>query len=249
MIIVVILGGIFAGIATGLVGLSAAAVIVPLLTTIVGIDGYTAVGIALASDVVASFLSAYTYGKNKNIDIKNGVYMMISVVVFTLLASYLSSLINTDHVGSLMNVVTIFLGIRFYFRKSNNTEEDGEPKKEVLKSVLLGALVGIVCGYIGAGGGIMLLVVLTRALGYDTKKAVGTSVFIMGFTALTGAVTHIAMKGTDVTYLIVSIVTATLGAWAASKYANKLPIEKTNKVIGVFLILFGITLTVIKIVT
>ena len=37
-----------------------------------------AVGIALSSDVLASAVSAYTYGKNKNLDVKNGLIMTVS---------------------------------------------------------------------------------------------------------------------------------------------------------------------------
>ena len=58
-----------AGLGTGFAGLSAAAIISPMLITFLGFEPYEAVGIALASDVLASATSAYTYGKNKNLDI------------------------------------------------------------------------------------------------------------------------------------------------------------------------------------
>ena len=76
-IIICILAGLGAGLGTGFAGMSAAAVISPMLITFLHMDPYLAVGIALASDVLASAASAYTYGKNKNLDIKNGVIMMI----------------------------------------------------------------------------------------------------------------------------------------------------------------------------
>ena len=69
-LITCLIGGLGAGIGTGLAGLSAAAVISPMLITFLGMPAYQAVGIALASDVLASAVSAYTYGKNKNLDIK-----------------------------------------------------------------------------------------------------------------------------------------------------------------------------------
>ena len=72
-ILICLLAGMGAGLGTGFAGMSAAAVITPMLVTFLGIEPYTAVGIALASDVLASAVSAYTYGKNKNLDIKNGV--------------------------------------------------------------------------------------------------------------------------------------------------------------------------------
>jgi hypothetical protein len=68
-LIVCIVAGLGAGLGTGLAGLSAAAVVSPMLITFLHMPAYQAIGIALASDVLASGVSAWTYKKNKNIDI------------------------------------------------------------------------------------------------------------------------------------------------------------------------------------
>ena len=83
-LIVCIVAGLGAGLGTGLAGLSAAAVVSPMLITFLHMPAYQAIGIALASDVLASGVSAWTYKKNKNIDIRHGVIMLISVLIFTL---------------------------------------------------------------------------------------------------------------------------------------------------------------------
>lgn len=79
-VLVCFFAGMGAGLGTGFAGMSAAAVISPMLITFLGMDPYMAVGIALSSDVLASAVSAYTYGKNKNLDIRNGLIMMASVL-------------------------------------------------------------------------------------------------------------------------------------------------------------------------
>ena len=91
-VLVTFFAGMGAGLGTGFAGMSAAAVISPMLITFLDMDPYMAVGIALSSDVLASAISAYTYGKNKNLDIKNGIIMMISVLAFTVVGSYVSVL-------------------------------------------------------------------------------------------------------------------------------------------------------------
>ena len=63
-ILITFFAGMGAGLGTGFAGMSAAAVISPILITFLGIDPYIAVGIALSSDVLASAVSAYTYCKN-----------------------------------------------------------------------------------------------------------------------------------------------------------------------------------------
>ena len=72
-LLVCLIAGLGAGLGTGLAGLSAAAVISPMLIAFLNMPAYEAIGIALASDVLASAVSSYTYYKNKNIDIKNSL--------------------------------------------------------------------------------------------------------------------------------------------------------------------------------
>lgn len=88
MILAYIFAGLGAGIVTGLAGLSAAVVITPILVSVCGWASYDAVTVALASDVLASMLSAYTYYKNKNIDLKNGGLVTITAFLGTVIGSY-----------------------------------------------------------------------------------------------------------------------------------------------------------------
>ena len=95
-ILVTFFAGMGAGLGTGFAGMSAAAVISPVLITFLGMDPYMAVGIALASDVLASAVSAYTYGKNKNLDIRNRLIMMVSVLTFTVVEMCIRDRWNTE---------------------------------------------------------------------------------------------------------------------------------------------------------
>ena len=140
-LIVCFIAGIGAGLGTGFAGMSAAAVISPMLITFLGMEPYMAVGIALASDVLASAVSAYTYGKNKNLDIKNGLVMMISVLCFTLVGSYVSSLVPSTTMGGFSTVMTLILGIKFIVRPVMTTKaarEGVSRKKQMIQSIVGG---------------------------------------------------------------------------------------------------------------
>ena len=119
----IVFAGMGAGLGTGFAGMSAAAVISPMLITFLDMDPYMAVGIALSSDVLASAISAYTYGKNKNLDIKNGIIMMISVLAFTVVGSYVSSLVPSTTMGGFSVFMTFILGIKFIVRPVMTTKE------------------------------------------------------------------------------------------------------------------------------
>lgn len=248
--IVCFAAGIGAGLGTGFAGMSAAAVISPMLITFLGMDPYQAVGIALASDVLASAVSAYTYGKNKNLDIRNGLVMMGSVLCFTLVGSYISSLVPSQAMGGFSTFMTLLLGIKFIVKPVMTTKESMASvtrRKRFIQSVLCGALVGFICGFVGAGGGMMMLLILTSVLGYELKTAVGTSVFIMTFTAFTGAASHMVLGGMPDLFSLAACIASTL-LWAriAAKFANKAEPKVLNRAAGAVLTVLGIAILAVN---
>ena len=242
-LLVTFFAGMGAGLGTGFAGMSAAAVISPMLITFLDMDPYMAVGIALSSDVLASAVSAYTYHKNKNLAVKNGLIMMVSVLAFTVVGSYIASLVPSRTMGNFSVFMTFLLGVKFIVRPVMTTREamlGVSPKKRVIQSLACGTLIGFICGFIGAGGGMMMLLILTSVLGYELKTAVGTSVFIMTFTALTGAVSHFVIGGAP-DWVVWSLCVVFTLVWAriAAVFANRASPRTLNRATGVVLVVLG----------
>ena len=244
--IVCFFAGIGAGLGTGFAGMSAAAAISPILITFLGMPAYEAVGIALASDVLASGVSAYTYGKNKNLDVKNGLVMMITVLIFTTIGSWVSSLVPSRTMGNFSVFMTMVLGVKFIVKPVMTTKESMEnidSKTRISRSIMAGSMIGFICGFVGAGGGMMMLLVLTTVLGYELKTAVGTSVFVMAFTAFTGAVSHFAIDGMpDLWCLMICVLSTFLWARIAAKIANKANPLTLNRMTGVILVVISVAI-------
>lgn len=242
-LIVCIVAGLGAGLGTGFAGMSAAAVISPMLITFLDMPAYEAVGIALASDVLASAVSAYTYKKNGNLDMRNGAIMMAAVLVFTMVGSWVASVVPNSTMGNFSMFMTLLLGIKFIVKPIMTTKEkmlQTDKRKRVVQSIVCGSLVGFICGFVGAGGGMMMLLVLTSFLGYELKTAVGTSVFIMAFTAFTGAASHFAIGGMpDPLCLVFCVVSTFVFARVAAKLANKANPKTLNRATGVILTILG----------
>ncbi|MBS6445874.1 MAG: sulfite exporter TauE/SafE family protein [Ruminococcus sp.] len=248
--VICFISGIGAGLGTGFAGMSAAAVISPMLITFLNMKPFEAIGIALASDVLASAVSAYTYGKNKNLDIKNGLTMMVTVLIFTFVGTWIASFVSGSTMGNFSVFMTMLLGIKFIVKPVMTTKEAMQtvsPKKRLVQSILCGVLIGFICGFIGAGGGMMMLLILTSVMGYELKTAVGTSVFIMTFTALTGAISHFALDGLpNVSALIFCMLSTLLWARIASKFANKSTPKVLNRATGIVLVTLGVVVLGVK---
>ena len=146
--------------------------------------------------------------------------------------------------------MTLLLGIKFIVKPVMTTKESMEAvsgKKRMIQSVICGIIVGFICGFIGAGGGMMMLLILTSVLGYELKTAVGTSVFIMAFTAFTGAVSHFAIGGMpDLWCLIFCVASTLLWARIAAKFANRASAVTLNRATGVVLAVLGAAILVVN---
>lgn len=250
-----LIAGLGAGVITGLAGLSAAVVITPILVSLCGWASYDAVTVALSADVLASLLSAYTYYKNKHIDLKNGARVTVTAFLGTVVGSYcgyLFSQAQPDGLGYLSMATTIFLGVKFLLRpitKGADAAQGGAllTWKKTLLAMVLGCGIGWVCGFTGSGGGVLMLTVFTLVLGYNLKVAVGTSTMIMSAVALTGAVSHFCLGASVPPGPLALVVLACMvGAVVSARFANRCEIVRLNRVVGLVLAALGCISILIK---
>ncbi len=248
-----IVAALGAGIGTGLAGLSAATVMVPILIVLCpsfsGTHGaYQATAIALASDILGSAVTAAVYAKNRKIDLKHGWVMLACIVALSTVGSYAAYVVGNVVLGGFTLILTFCIGIRFLV-KPDTSRPDADRNalrlgiREIVVSVFFGLTIGFGTGFVGTGGGMMKLVVFTAFLGYDLKTAVGTSTFIMTFTALIGFVSHslihpaIVLERWDV--VIICIVTATTASLGSARFANRVSNRTIGLVTGVILTVLG----------
>ncbi|MCD8152611.1 MAG: sulfite exporter TauE/SafE family protein [Clostridiales bacterium] len=242
-----------AGVGTGLAGLSAATVMVPILIVLCpsfqgDYGAYQATAIALASDILGSAVTTSVYAKNKRIDLKHGWVMLVCIVALSTVGSYAAYLAGNVVLGGFTLILTFCIGIRFLV-KPDTSKPDADSSnmhlswKEIAISLFFGLTIGFGTGFVGIGGGMMMLVVFTAFLGYDLKTAVGTSTFIMTFTALIGFISHAMIHPAIVlerwNVLIVCIVTATAASLISARFANRVKNKTVGRVTGVILTALG----------
>lgn len=169
--------------------------------------------------------------------------MMVSVLVFTVEGSCISSLVPSTTMGNFSVIITFIMGIKFIVKPVMTTKEtmkNVSAKKRATQSIICGILIGFICGFVGAGGGMMMHLILTTVLGYELKTVVGTSVFIMTFTALTGAISHFSI-GDAPGWLIFGLCVGFTFIWAriAAVFANKATPKTLNRATGIVLVALG----------
>ena len=247
-----IIAALGAGIGTGLAGLSAATVMVPILIVLcpsfAGETGaYHATAIALASDILGSAVTAGIYMKHKNIDLRRG-WIMLTCIVSMCIAGSIAAW-HAGHVvlGTFSLFLTFFIGIRFLVKPDTQRKDAASggrlDAKGIAVSLFFGLTIGFGTGFFGSGGGMMMLVVFTAFLGMERRAAVGTSTFIMTFTALIASVSHIlvdpaiALERWDA--LLICIAVATPASLISAQFANRVSGRIVGLVTGAVLTLLG----------
>jgi hypothetical protein len=246
-ILTVLLAGWGAGVVTGLIGASAVVVVAPILVTFLNYGAYEAIGVSLATDVVASLTAAHTYSRHGNIDVKSGIQIAIFAIVGALIGSWASSYIPTSSLGGATGIAILVMGISFIRKPITLRAEKFQQKinlsffkkRKYTSSIFFGLLVGLMCGIVGAGGGIAILFILMFVLDYQIHMAIGTSVLIMAFTAFSGAAGH-ALYGVIPLYAVLAgCIGGAIGAKSAATFANLASEEKLGKAVGAAFLILG----------
>lgn len=234
---IIVLIGAVAGIVTGLIGASGVMVVVPALV-ILGYSTADAIGASLFIDMIASLVVAWTYYQSKNLNFKKSIWIAVSAIVGAQIGSLLSLSIPDVGLSGSFSVFLLVTAVIFWIRGVRtpfSSERKKDDKKEsffviqlrdhlVVSGLILGLLVGIMSGMLGAGGGVMILLILVFLLQFNMHEGIGTSTLIMAFTAGSGNLPIVAAIWGSIGTLI--------GGRIAARFANKIREQVLSKVIS-----------------
>lgn len=193
--------------------------------------------------------------QRKKIDLKHGWLLFVCIVTMCTIGSVAAYYTHQTVLGGFSLFLCVAIGIRFLVKPDSKDRETSSETvklsmKEIAVSLFFGLTIGFGTGFFGSGGGMMMLIVFTAMLGYDRKTAVGTSAFIMTFTAFIASVSHILMEPTIILecwdYLLISIVTATFFSVISARFANKVNAKAVGLTTGVILLVLGLTMIFIN---
>lgn len=248
-VFILLLAGLGAGVVTGLLGASAVTIAAPLMIFFLNYDAFTAIGISLAIDIFASGVTAFVFHKNKNVHFKPSFLIIFFAIIGAFIGSYFSSYFPTSLLSKFVGFFVMLTGINFMKDTLKSRIEHLKAKydfdsnhRKLIIMALSGIIVGLIAGVFGAGGGVTLLLILTLLLGYRIHVAIGTSVFIMMFIALSGTIGHI-MYGSFLWYpFFVASMGGIVGAYYSAHKTNTLSEKSLNKIMGFIFFVLGLFL-------
>ena len=246
-IFLVLLVGCFSGMITGLTGASGVMVVVPLITILFRFPIHEAIGTSLVVDVLTSLMISVTYFKNDNIALKAAGWVAISSVAMAQIGARFSDKIPERGLDSGFSFVLIVLALiiwRTGIKRDKlqvapfNLADYKSPLWRLVLSVVLAGGSGFLTGFIGAGGGTNILLILLFVNKFPMHKALGTSILIMSFTALSGVIGHASFGNVNILTGITLAFSAILTGIYCARFTSRISEKALSRLMsGVYLIL------------
>lgn len=227
-------------------GVGAAFVLIPVFTSL-GIDLHQAMAIALLLNALAMISASVRYAKKKLILWKLSLPLVVSTAIGAPIGVRLGYNIDNSVIRIVFVCFLLFAAAMIFFFRSGKYSSAGTLKLSLGKSILGGIVglgIGALAGFIGVGGGNIILPLLI-ALGIRPKEAVGTTAVVVVFTSLSGFLSHVGVGNLDMLLVVItagaSISGAIVGSWLMT---DKLNPEIIKKILGVVLLALAIKMII-----
>jgi hypothetical protein len=249
------ISSILIGISLGLIGSGGSILTVPVLVYMFGVDAVIATSYSLFIVGFTSAIGSVGYFRKGLVNIKTAVVFGIpSIVAVFLTRAYIVPAIPKEvfSVGDFMVTKSILMLLLFailmiaasysMIKKNKNTkEEDLGPQKFNYPVILIeGAIVGLVTGLVGAGGGFLIIPALVLLSKLPMKEAVGTSLVIIAAKSLIGFFGEGGDEVINWTLLAMISAFATAGIFIGIYLSKKIDGAKLKPIFGWFVLLMGI---------
>jgi len=249
------LASILIGVALGLIGGGGSILTVPVLVYLMGVDAVAATGYSLFVVGFTSAIGSISYFKNKLVNIKTAIIFGIpSIIAVFVTRAYIVSAIPSEVFSLSGFVVTkstlmmllfaiLMIAASYSMIKTGKTQTDtseGEQKFNYPLILIEGAIVGVLTGLVGAGGGFLIIPALVILSKLPMKEAVGTSLVIIAAKSLIGFFGESGEAVINWTLIATVTAFAVVGIFIGSLLSKKIDSEKLKPAFGWFVLVMGI---------
>jgi uncharacterized membrane protein YfcA len=265
--------GLLAGFMGGMLGIGGGIFIVPILVLAFNLESRQAAGTSLVMVMFTALSGTAAYYRQKRIDWKVGVAAAFVTVPGALIGAYATQLFSSRNLAIIFGV-SLFLMAGLMIRRTYSTSNQhdktalvprnkptvgrGVWKRRIVDSAgkvfeydarIYSALVllffgGFASGFLGIGGGLIVVPILAAYVGLPIHLAVATSMLTMIFTAISGVSTHILLGDVRVEYAVPLVVGILLGAQLGARTARRLKSTNLERVFAFVVLAMGVLLII-----
>lgn len=250
------------GIVSALMGVGGGFVVVPALAMIYGLDPRNAVGTSSLMIVFTAISSTIAYAMQRRIDYKVGALMTLGTVPGGILGAYATNFVKSKELAALFGIFEIAIAIRMAMERGGAPRgTDGgaaggkwawervlvDSKGEVFRyranippALAMSFLGGFASGFFGIGGGAVMVPVMVLVAGIPMHLAVAASMFMMIFTSISAASTHLLLGNVLLEYSLLLAIGIIGGTQIGARIARRLRAKWLRRAFGLFLVVVGV---------
>ena len=233
------------GFSLGLIGGGGLIFTVPVLVYVIGVSAHQAIGMSLAVVGTTSLIASFLHYKQKNVDLKIAAIFGITGMTGAYFGSGLTYLFSPTLLlfifGSVMLVVALAMLLKD--QKDQDISKNVSQNK-LAKSIIAGLVVGLLTGFLGVGGGFLIVPALIFFAGLEIKNAIGTSLLIITINSLAGLIGHLQHTSFDLRLTILITVIAAIGTILGTKVAHQVSATTLKSGFATFVLVVAIFLII-----
>lgn len=245
------------GISLGLIGGGGSILTVPILVYVMGVNPVMATSYSLFIVGSTSLVGAYNNYRSGLVNIKIALLFGLSSIITVFITRKILMplippvLFSNGHFTvtqgfAIMILFAVLMLVASITMIKSTTEETGSAEAaagapvKLFKLLLYGIIIGLVTGFLGAGGGFLLIPALVLLIKIPMKKAIGTSLLIIALNSLIGFTGDLGHFVIDWKFLIIITLIAIAGVFVGGFLSKKIDGEKLKKAFGWFVLVMGI---------
>ncbi len=246
------IASLFIGVSLGLIGGGGSILTVPVLVYLFAISPPLAISYSLFIVGFTSLVGAYNNYRKGFVDFKTALLFGSSSIttvfvtrkfIIPLLPDVFFS-IGTFHVTQSFFVMVMFailmVAASISMIRSPKIEAEETRSSKALFLIFYGVLIGLITGFLGAGGGFLLIPALVLLMKLPMKKAIGTSLLIIALNSLMGFLGDIGLHPIDWKFILIVSAIAVAGIVIGGYFNQKIDSKKLKKGFGWFVLVMGI---------
>lgn len=232
------------GLSLGLIGGGGSIITVPVLVYVLGVEPHEAVGMSLAVVGGTSLIGSILHHRRGNLQMKTGLTFGVSGILGAFAGSPLTKLLSPSALLMTFALLMLFIAVLMLRRKpAAESEIDELREKPILwKALLVGFGVGVLTGFLGVGGGFLIVPALVMFGGLGMKDAIGTSLFVIFLNCIAGLIGHASRNNFDWSLTAQVTALAVAGTILGTLLSHRVAANKLQKDFAVFILAVAVFL-------
>lgn len=217
------------GLSLGLIGGGGSIITLPVLVYLAGIDPPSAVGMSLAIVGATSLVGAVFHYLRGNVDLRKGALFGGLGMGGAYFGSGLTLLVSGENLLLIFALLLAAVALVMMFRKGSPRMEGSVGPTDLRKTAAAGLLVGVLTGFLGVGGGFLIVPALVLFGGVEIGAAIGTSLLVIAINSAAGLIGQLQHLPLDLKMTAIFTAIASIGTWMGARLGQGVSSEKLQK--------------------